>query len=61
MLDVTDNGTGTLLLSFTGDPDFTGDSTDQDCTFHQTSGTQLRASELSGTTDPALRLTFEVN
>lgn len=58
--DITDNGTGTLLLSFIGEPEFTTE-VEQDCTFHQTSGAQLRASELSGTTDPILRLTFEVN
>lgn len=57
--DINDDGNGTLLLSFTGDPDGT-DSIDVDCTFHQTAGAQLRASELSGTAG-ALRVTFEVD
>ena len=56
---IQDNGAGTLQLSFTGDPEFT-DSVEQDCTFHQTSGAQLRASELNGTA-PGLRVTFDVN
>ncbi len=42
-----DDGTGRLVLSFTGDP--TGiDSIDVDCTFHQTAGDPLTAGELTG-------------
>lgn len=55
---INDDGNGTLLLSFTGDPLGTTEL-DVDCIFHQTSGTTLRASELSGTAG-ALRVTFEV-
>lgn len=57
--NVQDEGNGTLLLSFTGDAALAGDSVDVDCTFHQTDGASLTASELGGDAG-TLRVTFDI-